>query len=304
MITRDPTANHVISLVGSRLDPAGQTELLRVAIDHVRHLVGAVSPESFPYIGSDTSVSATEALNELLLWAIDHPSWERRDSAAAMVLWCARCDPGWLPLLARLAASLESRARADIAAAVLDILSRERPAEVWQVIEPHVPWADGLTNCSHVGRLATVLRIAERASKLSIDSASNAVAALKIRFPEGPYNPSAASGLPPPTYFSSSVRSHWRDLDRLGALSQPVLDRVEATLRSLCEPHSVATVHELECLVADGARESRSLPTGRWASLIRYSLNVALFEPMPASKLRLIESALRVYNPEPDSKGV
>jgi hypothetical protein len=291
-------ANHVISLVGSRLDPAGRTELLRVAIDHVRHLVGATSPESFSYIGSDTSVSATEALNELLLWAIDHPSWERRDSAAAMVLWCARCDPGWLPMLARLAASMESRARADIAAAVLDILSRERPAEVWQVIEPHVPWADGLTNCSHVGRLATILRIAERASKLSIDSASSAVAALKMRFPEGPYNPPAASGLPPPTYLSSSVRSHWRDLDRLGALSQPVLDRVEATLRSLCEPLSVATVHELEGLVADGARESRSLQTGRWASLINYALNVALFEPMPASKLRFIESALRTYNPE------
>ncbi|MEG2578648.1 MAG: hypothetical protein RSA54_13050, partial [Glutamicibacter sp.] len=222
-------ANHLISLVGNRLDPAGQTELLSVAIDHVKHLVGAASPEFFSYIGSDTSVSATEALNELLLWAIDHPSWERRDSAAAMVLWCARCDVGWLPTLARLATSIESRARADIAAAVLDILSRERPAEVWQVIEPHVPWADGLTNCSHVGRLATILRIAERASKLSIDSASNAVAALKMRFPEGSYNPPAASGLPPPTYLSSSLRSHWRDLDRLGALSQPVLDRVEAT---------------------------------------------------------------------------
>lgn len=290
-------ANHLISLVGSRLDPAGQTELLSVAIDHVKHLVGAASPEFFSYIGSDTSVSATEALSELLLWAIDHPSWERRDSAAAMVLWCARCDVGWLPKLARLATSIESRARADIAAAVLEILSRERPAEVWQVIEPHVPWADGLTNCSHVGRLATILRIAERASKLSIDSASNAVAALKMRFPEGPYNPPAASGLPPPTYLPSSLRSHWRDLDRLGALSQPVLDRVEATLRSLCEPHSVATVRELENLVADGAKESRSLPTGRWASLINYALNVALFEPMPASKLRLIESALRAYNP-------
>jgi hypothetical protein len=291
-------ANRIICLVGSRLDPAGQTELLRVAIDHVRHLVGAASPEAFSYIGSDTSVGATEALNELLLWAIDHPCWERRDSAAEMVLWCARCDPGWLPMLARLAASMESRARADIAAAVLDILSRERPAEVWQVIEPHVPWADGLTNCSHVGRLATILRIAERASKLSIDSALSAVAALKMRFPEGPYNPPAASGLPPPTYLSSSVRSYWRDLDSLGVLSQPVLNRVEATLLSLCEPHSTATVHELENLVADGARESRSLPTGRWASLIRYALNVALFEPMPASKLRLIESALRTYNPE------
>lgn len=88
-------ANHIISLVGSRLDPAGQAELLSVAIDHVRHLVGAASPESFPYIGSDSSDSATDALIELLLWAIDHPSWERRDSAAAMMLWCARCDPGW-----------------------------------------------------------------------------------------------------------------------------------------------------------------------------------------------------------------
>lgn len=291
-------ANHIISLVGSRLDPAGQTELLRVAIDHVRHLVGAASPEPFSYIASDTSANATEALNELLLWAIDHPSWERRDSAAAMVLWCARCDLGWLPVLARLAASVESRARADVAAAVLDILSRERPAEVWQVIEPHVPWADGLTTCSHVGRFTTILRIAERASTLSIDSASNAVAVLKLRFPEGPYCPPAASGLPPPTYLSSAVRSYWPDLDRLGALSQPVLDRVEATLLSLCEPHGVASVHELESLVADGARESRSLPTGRWASLIRYALNVALFEPMPTRKLRLIESALRAYNPE------
>lgn len=291
-------ANRIISLVGSRLDPTGQTELLRVVINHVRHLVGAALPDCFSYISSDAPTSATEALNELLLWAIDHPSWERRDGAAAMLLWCARCDPGWLPTLARLAASMESRARADIAAAVLDILSRDRPAEVWQVIEPHVPWADGLTNCNHVGRLATILRIAERASKLSIDSASNAVAALKIRFPEAPYKPPARSGLPLPTYILSSLRPLCRDLDHLGALSQQVLDRVDATLRSLCEPHSIATVQELEGLVADGARESRTLPNGRWASLIRYALNVALFEPMPASKLRLIESALRAYNPE------
>lgn len=291
-------ANHVISLVGSRLDPAGQTELLRVAIDHVRHLVGAVSTGSFSYIGSDASLSATEALKELLLWAIDHPSWERRDSAAAMVLWCARWDSGWLPMLARLAASMENRARADIAAAVLDILSRERPAEVWQLIELHLPLADGLINCSHVGRVATILRVAERASKLGIDSASKVVASLKTRFPESSYNPPAPSGLPPPTYLPSSMRSHWRALDRVGALSKSLLDRVETTLRSLCEPHSIATVHELENLVADGARESRSLPTGRWGTLVRHALNVALFEPMPARKLRLIDSALRAYNPE------
>jgi Trypsin-like peptidase domain len=291
-------ANHVISLVGNRLDPAGHTELLRVAIDHVKHLVGAASPGSFSYIGSDTSDSATEALIELMLWAIDHPSWERRDSAAAMVLWCARCDSGWMPRLARLATSMDNRARADIAVAVLDILSRERPVEVWQFIESHVPWADGLANCSHVGRLTTILRIAERASKLSIDSASNAVATLKVRFPEIQYKAPAASGLSPPAYLSSSMRSLWRDLDRLGALSKHVLDRLEETLRNMCEPHSVETVYELESLVADGARESRSLPTGRWASLIRYALNVALFEPMPASQLRRIESALRAYNPE------
>jgi hypothetical protein len=291
-------ANHLISLVGNRLDLAEQTELLSVVIDHVKHLVGAASPGSFSYIGSDTSDSATEALIELMLWAIDHPSWERRDSAAAMVLWCARCDSGWMPRLVRLATSMDNRARADIAAAVLDILSRERLAEVWQFIESHVPWADGLANCSHVGRLTIILRIAERASKLSIDSASNAVASLKVQFPEVQYKAPAASGLPPPAYLSSSMRSLWRDLDRLGALSKHVLDRFEATLRSMCEPHSVKTVHELESLVADGARESRSLPTGRWASMIRHALNLALFEPMPANQLRCIESALRAYNPE------
>lgn len=291
-------AKYLISQVGSRLDSAGQTEMLRVAIDHVRHLVGSALSESFSYIGSDTPVSATEALRELLLWAIDHPSWERRDSAAAMVLWCARCDLEWLPMLARLATSMESRARADIAAAVLDILSREQPEDVWQVIEPYIPWAEGLTNCNHVGRIATILRIAERASKLSIASASSAVASLKIRFPENSYTPPAVSGLPPPSYLPPIMRSKWLDLDRIGGLSQSVLDRMEATLRSLCEPHGIATVHELENLVADGARESRTLPIGRWGSLINYALNVALFEPMPANKLRLIERVLREYNPE------
>lgn len=54
----------------------------------------------------------------------------------------------------------------------------------------------------------------------------------------------------------------------------------------------------LESLVAEGGRERPNLPAGRWASTVRYALNTALFQPIPASKLRSAEASLRAYNPE------
>jgi hypothetical protein len=291
-------ANHIISLVGKRLDAAGQAELLRVAIDHVRQLVGTAPSGPFARIGASAPGTATDALVELLLWAVDHPSWERRDSAAAMVLWCARSDAGWLPMLARLAVSMDSRARADIAAATLDILSRERPAELWKLLEPHIPPANVLADCRHVGRLATVMRIVERASTHGIESALKAVEALQRHFPEGPATLTIGSGAEPPEFLPYTLRPLWRDLDKLGVLTEPALERFVATMRTLCAPYGIESVFQLESLVAEGAREGRELATGRWASLVRYALNVSLFQPMPSTQLKRVELILRAYNPE------
>jgi hypothetical protein len=291
-------ASHLISLVGKKVDATQQATLLAVAIDHVRQIIGDASPAPFAYIGNSMAGGASEALLELLLWTLDHPAWERRDSGAAMVLWAARTNGDLLSTLAPLAVSTERRNRADIASATLDILSREDPAGLWQRIEPHIELARVLEHCWHVGRFTTFMRIAERASKCGVGSAVTAFNTLQERFPEDcPIStPAPAKGLPgfvPPT-----LHKLWHDLSRLGVLTEDALQAFEAQIIDACAPLTVEIACELESLVAEGGREDPTLPTGRWASTVRYALNTALFHPMPVSKLRRAEALLRTYNPE------
>ncbi|MCX7292764.1 AVAST type 1 anti-phage system protease Avs1b [Janthinobacterium sp.] len=291
-------ASHLISLVGKKVCVDKQAELLAVAIDHVRQIVGDASPAPFAYIGNSAAGDASEALLELLLWTLDHPAWERRDSGAAMVLWAARANRDWLPKLARLAISMERRNRADIASATLDILSREDSEELWQGIEPHIELAPAIEQCRHMGRLATFMRIAERASKRGVDSAATVFKALQKRFPEDCPISTPAPDKGPPSFVPPTLHKLWRDLSRLGVLTGDALQAFASQMDDSCLPLTVEMACTLESLVAEGGREDAGLPTGRWASTVRYALNTALFQPMPVSKLRDTEVLLRAYNPE------
>jgi hypothetical protein len=291
-------ASHLISLVGKKVSAAQQAELLAVAIDHVRQIVGDASPAPFEYIGNSAAGAASEALLELLLWTLDHPAWDRRDSGAAMVLWMARTNGDWLSKLAHLGVSMERRNRANIASATLDILSREDSVGLWQRIEPHIKLAQVLEHCRHVGRFATFMRIAERASKRGVDSAVTAFKTLQERFPEDHpiFTPAPHRG--PPSFVPPSLHELWRDLSRLGVLTEDALQAFAAQMADTCLPLTVEMACSLESLVAEGGREDPNLPTGRWASTVRHALNIALFQPMPISKLKRAEALLRAYNPE------
>lgn len=291
-------ASHLISLVGKKVSAAKQAELLAVAIDHVRQIVGDASPAPFAYIGNSAASDASEALLELLLWTLDHPAWERRDGGAAMVLWVARTNGDSLSKLARLAVSMDRRNRADIASATLDILSREDPVQLWQSIEPHLESAQVLERCRHVGRFATFMRIAERASKRGVDSAVIVFKTLQERFPEDCPISTPAADKEPPSFVPPSLRNLWRDLSQLNVFTDDCLQAFAAQMADSCLPLTVEMACSLESLVAKGGREDPNLPTGRWASTVRHALNTALFQPMPGSKLRRVEAALRAYNPE------
>ncbi|WP_425252129.1 AVAST type 1 anti-phage system protease Avs1b [Janthinobacterium sp. NFX145] len=291
-------ASHLISLVGKKADAAQQTALLVLAIDHVRQILGDASSASFAYIGNSAAGAASESLLELLLWTLDHPAWERRDGGAAMVLWVARTNGDSLSKLARLAVSMDRRNRADIASATLDILSREDPVRLWQYIEPHIESAQVLEQCRHLVRFATFMRIAERASKRGVDSAVSAFKTLQERFPEGCPISTPATDKEPPSFVPLSLRKLWRDLSRLGVLTEDSLKAFTAQMADSCLPLTVDMACSLESLVAEGGREDPNLPTGRWASTVRHALNTALFQPMPGSKLRRAEASLRAYNPE------
>lgn len=291
-------ASHLISLVGKKVDAAQQAELLEVAIDHVRQIVGDASLAPFAYIGNSAAGTASESLFELLLWTLDHPAWARRDGGAAMVLWLARANGDWLSNLARLAVSMDRRNRADIASATLDILSREEPAGLWQRIESHIEIAWVVEQCRHVGRFATFMRIAERASKRGVDSAVTAFRTLQERFPENFPSLTPATDVRPPSFVPATLHKLWRDLSNLGVLTEGTLHAFATQMAASCSPLTVEMACALESLVAEGGREDPNLPTGRWASTVRYALNMALFQPMPARKLRSAEASLRAYNPE------
>lgn len=291
-------ASHLISLVGKKVDTAQQAELLAVVIDHVRQIVGDASPVPFPYIGNYPAGAASDALFELLLWTLDHSSWERRDGGAAMVLWAARTNGDLLSKLAHLAVSMDKRNRADIASATLDILSREEPVQLWQSIEPHLESAQILAQCRHVGRFVTFMRIAERASKHSVESAATILKMMQEQFPEDCPISTPAADEEPPSFVPPSLRNLWRDLSQLGVLTEDSFKSFAAQMADSCLPLTVETACSLESLVAEGGREDPNLPTGRWASTVRYALNTALFQLMPGSKLKRAEAVLRVYNPD------
>lgn len=297
-VQRWAIASHLVSLFGAKLDVAQQAALLEVAIDHIGQIVGDASQEPFAYIGESATGDASKALYELLLWALDHPAWERRDSAASMVLWLMRTSDSWLADLVPLAVSMDSRNRADIASASLDILSRENPVGLWQRIEPHIDLLKVVESCHHVSRLATFMRIAERASKRCETSASDALEALQAAFPEDIPNASPIEECSPPSYVPPTLFRLWQNLADLDVFTDCAVKAFAANMAEACAPLPVNMAAELERLVARGGRENAELSLGRWAATIRYCLNTALFYPMSASKLGKVEAALRIYNPE------
>ncbi|MFI8645007.1 AVAST type 1 anti-phage system protease Avs1b [Pseudomonas iridis] len=288
-------ASHLIELVGEKVDPVQQASLLAVAVDHVGQMVGSASQVPFSYIGKGETVGASAALFELLLWTLDHPAWERRDSGAAMMLWLLRSSDAWVPHILQLAVSMDRQNRADIAAATLDIMSQENPIGLWERIAPHIDIAQIIERCQHVGRFATFLRIAERASKQSNTSAVDVVKAIKETLGEkfSPARPDAA----PPSYVPQSMRGLWQTLARLGVFTEASLLKIESEMADYCSPLAIDVAEQVEMLVADGFREAREFSTGRWAAKMRCALHVALFYPMPVEQLFRIEAALRVYNP-------
>jgi hypothetical protein len=241
-------------------------------------------------------MDATEAVFELLLWTLDHPAWERRDSGAAMLLWLASANDTWLPQFVKLAFSMDPRSRADIAAAVFDVLSHRNPTLLWQRIAPHVVIADVLTECRHVGRFVTLLRIAQRASEQGAAGAAEVVSAMSSSVAEH-LACVPAENKEVPDYFPQELHELWYTLAELGVFTEASMLQMEAIVAKGCLPLSVDVAKQLETKVAEGFGEPSHLSTDRWAGKIRYGLNTALFRSMPVGTFLAIEAELRTYNP-------
>ena len=288
-------ASHLIDVVANKVAAPQQVALLDIAIEHVGQMVGEASTEAFDYLDR-CEIEANEALFELLLWTLDHPVWERRDSGAAMLLWLSSRDDTWFAQVVKLAFSMDPRNRADIAAAVLDVLSCRNPAVLWQRLAPHLIIAEVVAECRHVARFATLLRIAQRASEQGCATAASVASAMRASCADGPV-PASAQSPAVPEFFPQELHELWHTLAELGALTEASLTQLGTVLADTCRPLSIDMAQQLEMKTAQSFREPDHLSTDRWAGKLRYALNAALFRPMPVDRLLSIEAALRTYNP-------
>lgn len=288
-------ASHLIDKVASKLDAEQQSTVLDIAIEHVGHMVGTASPKGFDYLGGSTT-SAAAALFDLLLWTLDHPSWERRDGAAAMLLWLMSQGETYFAPAARLAFSMDPHNRADLAAAVLDMLSRRNPVDFWEHLAPHIEIATLLSECRHVSRLAILSRIVDRAAEKDSATAHAARAAISTMFDQQATELSVEE-VDPPDYFPRELRSHWDALVRQGVVTPGTRSTTDKTLAHICSPLSTDVAQLLEQRVAENFREPDQFPTGRWANRVRYAFHTALYQPMSREQLYAIDNLLRCYNP-------
>ena len=289
-------ASRLTELFASKLNAVQHASVTSAAIDHISQIIGEASVAPFTYMGANDQGDPSSAAFDLILWSLDHPKWERRDSAAAMLLWLLRFDDTYLKEVATLACSMTAQNRADIASAVLDKLSIEKPVVLWQRVSRFLDTDRIINECQHAGRYATLIRIAERAASHEELSAAAFAGSLRETLVS---TSSVVRGAAPeiPAYWPSTLDAVWQTLIETGALDHATIRRFESTLATVCAPLEVSVAHELEGLIAKGSRESATFPVGRWTGKLRYAMNVALFPYAGVECIFQVEAALRSYNP-------
>lgn len=291
-------ASRLIELTAEKLSSEQQSAVVSTAIEHIAQIIGDVPSDAFSYIGAGNQGNASGAVLELILSTLDHPQWERRDGAAAMVLWLLRSGDSYIEDLVQLAFSMTPDNRADITLAALDILSEEKPVALWQRICPYLNANKLVESCQHVGRYVVLMRIAERAGKREDESAATFATFLREKFTKISSPNAPDKKIARPAYWPLTLNPTWEHLGSIGVLDDAAIQRFESELAQICTPLSITIAAELEEKLAQGFREADAFPLGRWAMKLRYALQIALFAySSSVEKLSQIEAALRTYNP-------
>ncbi len=297
-VQRWQIASRLIQLTSAGTDTESQAEMLRVSIDHVGQMVGHASSSPFSYLCNETSEEGTPPALDLLLWTLDHPSWERRDTAASMLLWLLRTEDAWIRPIVRLMLSADFRYRADVAAAVLDILSNQDPLGLWSRIAPHLDVETLPDQLGHLGRFAVLLRIADRAGDQGAISANAFARALKDRLKGVPTPPLTHASLDPPSYVPASLVGIWYELWELGVLDAASVESFGVALATACLPLSIEDCHSMESALSRGLGDQVNI-LDRWDCKVWHALCVAIFPNISLEGLWEVDAILRTYNPEP-----
>lgn len=293
-------AQHLIAKVGSLLDePEGQY-LLDSVIDHVRLVVGdaSVDIETFAFLADGApEIDPDVEFFQFIVWLCNHPQWLRRDRAAAMLLWLVEQVPELFFEAVNTAFSMEDGYGPDVLCGVLDGLSAREPEVVWDKVAEVFDLTKGTKELRHVSRMVVLERLAARGDKAASPSAKGALEMIRSKFTAQCASDDSRD-LPA---WAAVLAPEWKELSSL--VGADAVKAWESKLEQCFSSLTIADAHELETAVLKSFRENHR-PLDRWESRLRYSLNVALWSFVSRAEAKMVEAALRIYNPSHPERSV
>lgn len=292
-------ADHLIGKIGSRLSCEDRRAVMDHVIEHIRLMVGdsAQEVDRYRFLEDNSTTSDHIELFKFIVWLADHPNWLRRSKAADIFLWLVESDDLYFEEGARIAFSNAVGYGADIACGALDVMSSRQSAALWTRLTDKVDLQSVAHTCRHVGRLAVLYRIAERATSAGVDESKTVAATLKGMFRFGKIELDVPEEHVLAPAWATCLSSELRKLRKLGLLTKELLNSVETELSEVCKPLSIQDAWELEKAVSTSFREGIDHPLGRWAGKIRFALGRALYFYASQKNFIDIEAILRPFNP-------
>jgi Trypsin-like peptidase domain len=295
-------ADHLIERLATIATRSERAALVQLVVEHVEMMVGDTAAKALEYEFLDGAIApdSSFALIQLLLAAADHPQWLRRDKAAELLQWLLECFPQYIPMFGATAFTMGSGNLPDVLCGVLDQLSVSGSTHLWDRLAPAIVLADVQRDCKHTGRLAVLMRIADRAARMGSTGAAESLKSLQatiFRSVDG-VGDTKSSAVQCPAW-AHVAEDEWSELSEMGLATPAFAERVADAIRGACAPLSVETTIELERLLAEGFREGSGSghPLGRWRAKVRYALQVALLPAVSEALLPRVEQIFRPYNP-------
>lgn len=268
-----------------------QVQLLKLANEHTSLMIGRLE-EIDSYTLLDNEGDLSYCLAKLILHAIEHPTWLRREKASEMLMWLSKSYPDFVPMFGTRAFSMDSGIHPDLICGALEKTSTTQ--NDWETLAQSIDFQFIKHNCMHVGRYSALVHLARQAAVKGSESAEDALDVLTSRF-NNLNDISTEDNAKLPTWAESN-RAQWSKLEKLGLTKTSVVNKAESILQEVCFPLSIEDSLELEQLLVEGHYGDAKRPN-RWSDKVCYSLQVALRNVADESVSKHIEAIFRKYNP-------
>lgn len=285
-------AENLISWLSPDASVDDQNKLLELTINHIELMVG-VSEADYSFLEESNQKDKVLCFVQLIVHAIDHPTWLRSEKAAEMLLWLLRKKPEYIQFFGNLAFSNNPNNHAEVICGVLDHLSYSEP-KLWDFLSPSLDFATIIKDCKHIGRLSILKRILNQTAKNGNEYATQLLDQLKTEINQ--VSVPIDHNIVKYPQWAMGLKSEWSELEKLGVVNSSLIQQTTSILEALCSPLTLETVHEIESLLSDGYYANKKDPL-RWRAKVSYALQTALQSTAPVSLHEKIVEIFKSYNP-------